>query len=121
MSDGLRLDPADEYPHPPDDVVNFNESVYASGWDASKRMGGWLRLGNRVNEGHAELSVCLYLPDGRVACQFRRPEIASNEAFAAGGLRHEVSEPFQRLTIAYEGELMLLDDPSALRDPGPLF
>ena len=29
---GLRLEPQDEYPHAVDDVVNFNESVYASGW-----------------------------------------------------------------------------------------
>ena len=75
MTGALRLEPADEYPHPPDDVINFNESVYASGWDANPRMGGWMRLGNRVNEGYAELSVCLYLPDGRVACQFERPPI----------------------------------------------
>ena len=69
-SDGLRLERRDEYPHAVDDVVNFNESVYANGVERGERIGGWMRLGNRVNEGYAELSVCLYLPDGRVACQF---------------------------------------------------
>jgi hypothetical protein len=118
---GLRLEPADEYPHAPDEAVNFNESVYASGWDAGSTMGGWMRLGNRVNEGYAELSVCLYLPDGRVACQFQRPEIAGNGAFDAGGLRYGVSEPFESLEMSYEGELLVLDDPEDLRDPAAMF
>ncbi len=118
---GLRLDPADEYPHAVDDVVNFNESVYASGWNAATKMGGWMRLGNRVNEGYAELSVCLYLPDGRVVCQFKRPEISTNEGFEAGGLRYAVKEPFKGLEMEYEGELLVLDDPEDLRDPQKMF
>lgn len=107
--------------HPPDDLVNFNESVYANAWDASSRMGGWMRLGNRVNEGYAELSVCLYLPDGRVACQFQRPKIGDNGAFEAGGLSYSVSEPFEALEMNYEGELLVLEDPEALRDPAKMF
>jgi hypothetical protein len=107
--------------HPPDAAVNFNESVYANAWDAGSRMGGWMRLGNRVNEGYAELSVCLYLPGGRVACQFQRPEIAANDGFQAGGLRYSVSEPFKALEMDYEGELLVLDDPEALRDPATMF
>jgi hypothetical protein len=118
---GLRLVPQDEFPHPPDAVENFNESVYANCFDPRLRMGAWMRLGNRVNEGHAELSVCIYLPDGRVACQFGRPPIASNDAFDAGGLRYAVSEPFKTLGMEYEGEVLLLDDPEALRDPGTAF
>ena len=120
-TEGMRLEPRDEYPHEPDEVSNFNESVYVNGFDPVQKLGGWLRLGNRVNEGYAELSVCLYLPDGRVACQFARPKISHNEAFEAGGLHYEVDEPFQRLEISYDGELLLLDDPSQLRDPGMLF
>src|SRR6185312_11010063 len=104
-----------------DDLVNFNESVYASGWDAGAKMGAWMRLGNRVNEGYAELSVCIYLPDGRVACQFRRPEIATNDGFDAGGLSYTVSEPFAAQRMAYEGELLVLDDPEDLRDPAKMF
>ena len=90
-SANLRLDPTDEFPHPPERAENFNESVYANGWDARARMGGWMRLGNRVNEGYAELSVCLYLPDGRVACQFKRPaDRRQRRASRPGGLRYEV-------------------------------
>lgn len=115
---GMRLEPRDEHNHEPDAARNFNESVYVNGFDAEQRTGGWLRLGNRVNEGYAELSVCLYLPDGRVACQFQRPRISDNDSFDAGGLRYRVDEPFERLTVRYDGELLLLDDPAALRDPG---
>jgi len=76
----------DERPHPPGPEVNFNESVYLNGFDARTGIGGWMRLGNRVNESYAELSVCLYLPDGRIACSFRRPNINTNDQFSAGGL-----------------------------------
>ena len=80
-----------------------------------------MRLGNRVNEGYAELSVMLYLPDGRVAVMFGRPPIASNDAFDAGGLSYGVTEPLRTVTMAYEGEVLILDDPGQLRDPGPMF
>jgi len=117
----FRIDPEDEYAHTPDAAANFNESVYTNAFDPAKRMGGWMRLGNRVNEGHAELSVCLYLPDGRIACQFQRPAISNNDRFDAGGLRYEVETPFKAVSMAYEGELLVLDDPELLRDPKRLF
>ena len=80
-----------------------------------------MRLGNRVNEGHAELSVCLYLPGGRIACSFRRPGISANDRFEAGGLTYSVIEPFRSVAMRYEGELHIVDDPEALRDPQKLF
>jgi len=42
-------------------------------------MGGWVRMGNRPNEGYAEVTVCLYLPDGRVAFNYKRPKIDGHE------------------------------------------
>ena len=49
-------------------------------------------MGNRVNEGYAELTVCLYLPDGSVGFMFKRPKIETNAEHNAGGLRFEVIE-----------------------------
>jgi hypothetical protein len=118
---GFILKPEDEYTHAPDASSNFNESVYTNAFDPVRQMGGWMRLGNRVNEGYAELSVCLYLPGGRVACQFLRPKITSNDRHDAGGLSYEVVEPFRHVRMAYEGEVMVLDDPEALRDPEAMF
>jgi hypothetical protein len=115
------LVPADELPHSPTAEPNFNESVYMNAFDHARRMGGWMRLGNRVNEGYAELSVCLYLPDGRIACQFQRPSISHNDAFDAGGLNVQVLEPLRRLAMRYVGEVMVLDDPALLRHPRRLF
>jgi hypothetical protein len=115
------MEPVDEYTHRPDDRPNFNESVYVNGFDPRTRVGGWMRLGNRVNEGHAELSVVLYLPDGRVAAQFGRPKISNNDAFDAGGLSYRVTEPGRAVSMTYDGEVLLLDDPGQLRDPVPLF
>ena len=105
---GFRLDAQDEYPHRPDGSAHFNESVFLGTASFEVAVGGWMRLGNRVGEGHAELSVCLYLPDGRIACQFARPPIDSNENFDAGGLRYDVLAPLRQVRMRYDGEVMLL-------------
>src|ERR1700712_3613902 len=107
----------DEYPHAPGTETNFNESVYLNGFDSRTGVGGWMRLGNRVNEGHAELSVCFYLPDGRIACSFQRPSISSNERFEAGGLAYSVIDPLKSVAMHFVGELIIVDDPEALREP----
>ena len=117
----LRLEPRDEYMHELGPEQNFNESMYFNVYDPSSRVGGFVRLGNRANEGYAEMTVCLYLPDGRVAFMFDRPRISDNAAFQAGGLRFEVVRPFEELQVAYEGRVVLLDDPLQMADPKQAF
>lgn len=111
------LRPEDDFLHELGPEKNFNESMYFNFFDTRRSLGGWLRMGNRANEGYAERTVCLYLPDGRVLFDFARPAIASNDAFDAGGLRFEVLEPSQRLRTAFEGELLELAEPRAMADP----
>ncbi len=120
-SDDFLLTEQDEYPHPLEAARNFNESVYWNCFDPGQRMGAWFRLGNRANEGYAELSACLYLPDGRLGFMFGRPEIADNDAFSAGGLRYEVVEPFRRFRTRYEGPLLVLREARELLDPSRAF
>lgn len=115
------LEAADEYNHDPGTDAIFNESVYVNAFDHERRFGGWLRLGNRPNEGYAELAVCLFLPDGRIACQFQRPDISGNTAFAAGGMRYAIGEPFKSVSMHYEGEVLLVEDRGLFRDPKRLF
>lgn len=117
----LRLEPSDEYLHPLESATNFNESMYFNVYDPAARVGGFVRLGNRPNEGYAELTTCLYLPDGRVGFMFSRPEIASNDAFDAGGMRFETVHPFEELRVSYRGKVALLDDPLAMADPRRAF
>ena len=105
MSDKFIMRPEHELMHRPDGSVNFNESAYTNAFDTTSPVGGWMRLGNRVNEGYAELSVCLYLPDGRIACQFQRPSINSNDRFDAGGLSYEVIEPLRRVSMTWISEV----------------
>lgn len=119
--DKFIMRPEDELMHQPDASVNFNESVYTNGFNTDMQVGGWMRLGNRVNEGYAELSVCLYLPDGRIACQFLRPPITANDKFDAGGLSYTVIEPFKKVSMTFDGDLIIVDDPDKLRDPQTLF
>ncbi len=112
-----RLEPQDEFPHDPGEAKNYNESMYFNVFDPASKMGGWFRIGNRPNEQYAEISVCLYLPDGRIAFAFARPAIEANTEMAAGGLRIEVQEPFKRLKVTYSGKALLLDHPHEMADP----
>jgi hypothetical protein len=115
------LEPEDEYPHDPGTASNYNESMYLNGFDLERELGAWFRIGNRVNEGHAEVSVCTYLPGGRVGFAYARPEISANDEMRAGGLHIEVVEPFAHLRVAYDGKVCLLDDPLQMADPRTAF
>lgn len=112
-----RLEPNDEYTHEPGSEKNYNESMYFNVFDANQKAGGWFRIGNRPNERYAEVSVCIYLPEGDVAFTFGRPEITSNTEMNAGGLRVEVLDPFKRLKVTYKGKALLLPRPHEMADP----
>jgi hypothetical protein len=118
---GVRLDPADEFMHELGPEPNFNESMYINVFDASSRIGGWFRMGNRANEGYAEMTVCLYLPDGRVGFMYKRPSIDNNDKFDAGGLTWTMVTPFEELRIDYVGKVVLLAEPKQMVNPKEAF
>lgn len=115
------LVPEDDFTHPLGPEPNFNESMYFNFFDTARRIGGFVRLGNRANERRAEMTITLYLPDGRVLFTFKRPEIADNDRFDAGGLCIEVLEPTERLRTVYEGSVLELREPRAMADPRRAF
>ncbi len=96
---------------------NFNESAYYNFFDRQNRVGGFVRMGNRPNEGNAEMTVCIYLPDGSVGFMFKRPEIANNDAHSAGGLKFEVVKPFEHHRVSYQGKLCMLKNPLEMAEP----
>ncbi|MFV0308988.1 MAG: hypothetical protein ACK5OX_14725, partial [Desertimonas sp.] len=115
------LEPDDEYTHQPDEASNYNESMYLNAFDLGAEVGGWFRLGNRVNEGYAEMTVCVYLPGGRVGFAYQRPAIDNNDTMAAGGLSIEVVTPFEHLRVRYSGKVCLLDEPGQMAEPRVAF
>jgi hypothetical protein len=115
------LRPEDDYTHPLGPEPNFNESVYFNFFDASQRRGGFLRIGNRANERCAEVTVVVWNPDGSALFNFKRPEIAHNDGWDAGGLRVEVEVPAERLRTRYDGSVVFLKDPRAMVDPSRAF
>jgi hypothetical protein len=122
MAEGIeiRLGAEDEYMHPgPEDT--FNESMYFNTYDPVVDLGAFVRIGNRPNEGHAEVTTCVYLPDGRIGFMFSRPEISGNERFEAGGAGFEVVEPFEELRVTYDGKVVMLTDPLEMADPREAF
>lgn len=117
----VRLAPEDEYTHTPDAALNYNESMYLNMFDPVKKIGGWFRLGNRPNEGYAEMTICLYLPDRRVAFMYAKPSISDNKQMAAGGMKIEVVEPFERLRVSYSGKAVVLSNPNDMAEPSKAF
>jgi hypothetical protein len=66
------------------------------------------------------MSACLNLPDGRTAFFFERPDITAN-TLQVGGQSWEVLEPWRRNRVRYSGDVLLLDDAWALKDPKTAF
>ncbi len=117
----IRLRPEDDYMHPIEAAENFNESMYINLFDHQQKLGGWFRVGNRPNEGHAEMSFCFYLPNGQVAFMFQRASISNNNALNAGGMEFQVVEPFKTLKLTYQGKACLLSNPQDMENPKQAF
>jgi hypothetical protein len=117
----MRLRPEDDHMHPREEATNFNESAYYNFYDRGCGLGGWVRLGNRPNEGYAEMTTCFYLPDDRVAFWFARPRIDTNDEHNAGGLRFEIVRPFEEHRVTYDGPAVVLADPSEMENPKRAF
>jgi hypothetical protein len=113
--------PVDEFMHEPTDHPQFNESAYYNFVDGDSGYGLLIRMGNRVNEGHAEVTVVVYLPGGAAAIRFDRAPIATNDAFDAAGLRFDVIEPLQTMQVTFSGTAYLLPKGTDLADPKRAF
>lgn len=108
--------------HPLEAAPNFNESAYYNFINHSEPcLGGWVRLGNRANEGYAEMTVCLYEPDGGIAFLFQRAPITDNLAHNAGGARFEVVEAWKRHRVTYRGRVCVMRNPLDLTNPSVAF
>lgn len=117
----MSVKPTDEYMHPNTGESNFNESMYFNFYDRDARCGAFARIGNRANERYAEMTIAIYQPDGTALFNYKRPEIADNSAFDAGGMRFDVIEPFKHLKVSYDGHAVYLARPHDLEDPRRAF
>ena len=117
----MAVKPHDDHMHSNTGEANFNESMYFNFFDNAKRLGGFLRIGNRANERYAEVTLTLYQPDGTVLFNYKRPEITHNDAFDAGGMRFETVEPLVKLRTTYDGSAVFLAHPEQMSDPGQAF
>ncbi len=117
---GELLTDIDEGVHTPGPQENWNESRYIDFWDDEAHVGGWFRIGARPNAHYAEMSACVYLPDGSAAFTFERADISEN-GLTAGGLRWGVVEPWRVNTVAFTGDMTVLRDPWLLTNPKEAF
>ncbi len=111
----------DDYTHELGPEKNFNESVYFNFFDREQNRGGFVRIGNRANEGYAEMTVIVWNPDGSALFNYAKPSITHNESWDAGGLKIEIIKPAEIVRTSYHGEALYLKDPRAMSDPGKAF
>lgn len=111
----------DEYMHEPTDHPQFNESMYFNFVDGNSGLATLIRMGNRANEGRAEVTVLLYLPGGGAAFNFERADIKDNSAFDSAGLRFEIVEPFSRSRVTFSGDVRLMANGTELEDAKKVF
>jgi hypothetical protein len=111
----------DEFTHPPSGEIDFSESMYLNYFDRKNRVGGFLRVANRPNEGYAEVTNTTYLQDGSVLLSYQRPAISGNRTFEAGGMSFDVIQPFKSLKVSYEGTVFHFQDPKILKNPREAF
>ena len=114
--------PEDDYTHPLGPEQNFNESVYFNFFDRAQNRGGFLRIGNRANEGHAEMTVIVYNAGRLGAVQLQAPaDHARTTAGTPAGSKSRCSCPARSCARRYDGSVVFLADPRAMRDPGKAF
>lgn len=113
--------PEDDLVHSAGTASNFNESHYYNFYDVTSQIGGFMRLGNRVNEGHAEMTLCVYLPGGRALFDYQRYPIRTHDKFEVDRMAFEVLEPLVRHRTTYRGEPIEMSDPLILVNPGNAF
>eukprot|EP01063_Lacrimia_lanifica_P012779 TRINITY_DN19480_c0_g1_i1.p2 TRINITY_DN19480_c0_g1~~TRINITY_DN19480_c0_g1_i1.p2 ORF type:complete len:752 (+),score=288.13 TRINITY_DN19480_c0_g1_i1:52-2307(+) len=114
---GPNLAMMDDYTHSTEGIKNFNESVYFNFFDTESHTGGFMRLGNRANEGYAERTLCMFLPDGSAVFTYGRPKITSNNGWHAGGLDVKIVRPMAEVVTTFAGEATLIRNPLDLFDP----
>lgn len=123
--DGIRiygnLKPEDDFTHELGPEENFNESVYFNFFDPAQNRGGFVRMGNRANEGYAEMTVIVWNPDGSAVFNYAKPSITHNDAWDAGGLRVDIERPAELVRTVFDGEGVYLANPRDMADPGKAF
>jgi hypothetical protein len=115
------VSPQDDYTHPLGPEENFNESVYFNFFDRQQGRGGFIRIGNRANEGYAEMTIIIYNPDGSAFFNYKKPEISHNDGWDAGGARVEVVVPGDQIRTRYTGSALYMTNSRDMQDPGKAF
>lgn len=111
----------DEGMHPVDEHPQFNESALLTLFDLETRQGGFLRIGNRPNEGHAEATLCWFMPDGSTLFSFDRAPIDNNERFKTGRIAVDLVKAGKTMYASFDGEAHQLAAARDLTDPKAAF
>jgi hypothetical protein len=125
---GKNIKLEDDYTHKSKtEATNFNESVYCNFHSSNGTVGGFVRIGNRPNEGFAEVTLCIFSFDTKATLfHFSRPKIASNNGWDCeladnGRMTFKIKRPMDHISLQLSGKMNQLLKPWLLRDPEGLF
>lgn len=114
---GRKVDPEDDRLHAIGAEPEYSESLYYQFGDVETKIAGFLRMADRPNEGRGERTVCLWLPDGKIAFSFAPVGFDEAGEIASQGMRVTVDEPLVRHTVGFEGEVSVLADGWEMSEP----
>ena len=110
------LDVLDEAFHAPGPQEQWSDSLYLGGGDARSEVAFYARIGARPNEGVVEGALGIWLPPTRPGLPPRfllafardpSPDDLPAAPIAAGALTFTCDVPFERWTVAVDGEARL--------------
>ena len=107
--------PEDDAMHAVEEASNFNESAYYNFFDRSRRAGGWVRIGNRPNEGTQDVLLVAYDPDGAITvARSKRDEPTNTDRLEVGGASYACEAPLERWRLTCDAGAVRLPNPRLL-------
>ncbi|KUH87739.1 MULTISPECIES: hypothetical protein [unclassified Mycobacterium] len=116
------IDPVHDLRHTADADPAYNESTYYNfSCQTAGAVSGWLRVGIQANQNTAQATICLFLPDGRIAFAYSRGAAPAPDEFCAGPLSISIVTPHEEQTTYYRGPVSVLSDGRAMVNPKRAF
>ena len=115
------FDASDEGLHTPGPQSNWNESCLFHLVEADGGAAWLIRIGRRVNEKYAEVTVMELRSDGSTALFIKREPISGHSSWGVAGLDFTNLQPLKTWNAKFSGQVSEIERGEALSDPKQAF
>ncbi|MEW6554292.1 MAG: hypothetical protein AB1384_08415 [Actinomycetota bacterium] len=117
---GVPLQPGVEYLHDPTADHDWNESFYFNFTDPKRQLGGWTRIGILPNQDSDVGAIMLYAGGSRILAALQTGRaVCEGDELRFGGLSYRRLEPLRKWRLAFQGEMMDIDNARKLPELKP--